>query len=69
MTNLLQSFALKYFEDLINKLPQNCKQEFIGMLMAVVHSHRHNKEDSFLTETPVDFTLVRDTMYKYSKKA
>ena len=37
--------------------------------MAVVHSHRHNKEDSFLSESPIDFTLVRDTMYKYSKKA
>lgn len=37
--------------------------------MAVVHSHRHNKEDAFLAESQVDFTLVRDTMYKYSKKA
>lgn len=39
------------------------------MLMAVVHSHRHNKEDAFLSESSVDFSLVRDTMYKYSKKA
>jgi hypothetical protein len=38
------------------------------MLMAVVHSHRHNKEE-FMTESSVDFSLVRDTMYKYSKKA
>ena len=39
------------------------------MLMAVVHSHRHNKDDSFISEVNIDFSLVRDTMYKYSKKA
>lgn len=37
--------------------------------MVVVHSHRHNKEDAFISEVPIDFSLVRDTMYKYSKKA
>lgn len=37
--------------------------------MVVVHSHRHNKDDSFISEVPIDFSLVRDTMYKYSKKA
>ena len=53
--------------------------------MAVVHSHRHNKDDtrSNIQSLPepianeessalganVDFTLVRDTMYKYSKQA
>jgi hypothetical protein len=39
------------------------------MLMVVVHSHRHNKGEDFIKETSVDFTVVRDTMYKYSKKA
>lgn len=39
------------------------------MLMVVVHSHRHNKDDPFIAELKIDFSLVRDTMYKYSKKA
>jgi hypothetical protein len=39
------------------------------MLMVVVHSHRHNKDDDFISDTPIDFSLVRDTMYKYSKRA
>ena len=39
------------------------------MLMVVVHSHRHNKDDTFISEMTIDFSLVRDTMYKYSKKA
>ena len=43
--------------------------EFITMLMVVVHSHRHNKDDAFISEVNIDFSLVRDTMYKYSKKA
>ena len=38
------------------------------MLMAVVHSHRHNK-DEVAAEHEVNFGLVRDTMYKYSKHA
>ena len=37
--------------------------------MVLVHSHRHNKEDPFIAEVTIDFSLVRDTMYKYSKKA
>ncbi len=69
MAQLLHSFAVKHFETVLTKLPIHSRTEFINMLMAVVHSHRHNKEDSFLAENQVDFSLVRDTMYKYSKKA
>lgn len=39
------------------------------MLTVVVHSHRHNKNDEFIAETKMDFSIVRDTMYKYSKKS
>ena len=45
----------------------------------IVFSHRYSKGDKFILEseaahnkfnkTPIDFTIVRDTMYKYSKKA
>ena len=38
--------------------------------MGLVHSHRHNKkEEQFIVEKPIDFDVIRDTMYKYSKKA
>ena len=50
--------------------------------MAVVHSHRHNKEElvgdssqaasgsiAGSADENIDFNLVRDTMYKYSKNA
>ena len=69
MTSLLESFAQKHFEALLKQLSPLCQDEFISMLMVVVHSHRHNKDDAFISEVPIDFSLVRDTMYKYSKKA
>ena len=40
------------------------------MLAMVVLSHRHNKEETISKkEKDFDFSIVRDTMYKYSKKA
>jgi len=45
----------------------------MSALTMVVLSHRHNKEDSIASKkddrNELDFTIVRDTMYKYSKKA
>ena len=49
-------------------------------MMIMLFTHRHGKDDRFLLETKqalaasprglhFDFTVVRDTMYKYSKKA
>jgi len=44
-------------------------------MMMIVFSHRYSKGDKFIVEaeaeqdTLVDFTIVRDVMYKYSKKA
>lgn len=51
MAQLLHSFAMKHFENVLTKMPSPTKAEFINMLMAVVHSHRHNKEDAFLSES------------------
>lgn len=38
-------------------------------MMAFVYAHRHNKDDLFLKESKIDFTILRDCMYHYSKKA
>ena len=39
-------------------------------MMAFVYAHRHNKDDKFIVETKdagfIDFSIVRDVMYKYS---
>lgn len=39
------------------------------MLKMLVFCHRHSKNDPFLLATPVDFSIVREPMYKYSKVA
>jgi len=44
-------------------------------MMMIVFSHRYSKGDNFIVEAEaeventIDFTIVRDVMYKYSKKA
>jgi hypothetical protein len=42
-------------------------------MMAFVYAHRHNKDDLFLVQTRqenyIDFSVLRDCMYHYSKKA
>ena len=86
MNDLLHSFAMKHFEAIFGKLNVENQKEFIRMLMAVVHSHRHNKEDGATSiadnkensngnneysgdSMGIDYSVVRDTMYKYSKQA
>ena len=56
------------------------KKDFNSNLTSIVHSHRHNNssllnismssnnsEDQSFSE--MDFSIVRDSMYKYSQKA
>lgn len=49
--------------------------QMINNVMMVVFSHRYCKNDVFInealssTEECIDFSIVRDVMYKYSKKA
>jgi len=50
-------------------------------MMMILFSHRHTKKDIFIVEAleeaaqsgyaqlTIDFSIVRDVMYKYSKKA
>lgn len=53
--------------------PMNFAQlmEFTSSILSIVLSHHHQKADikRIVEGTSVDFKLVRDTMYKYSKKA
>lgn len=52
------------------------RMAMINTMMMIVFSHRYCKGDVFITEATketsgnaIDFTIVRDVMYKYSKKA
>ena len=56
-----------------NNFSSDQRSMIIDSMMAFVYSHRHNKDDKFIVETKqagfIDFSIVRDVMYKYSKKA
>jgi len=45
--------------------------QFTSAVLSIVLSHHFQKEDikKMVQGTSVDFQMVRDTMYKYSKKA
>ena len=52
------------------------RKQMVNSMMMIVFSHRYSKGDVFINEAlesedahMVDFTIVRDVMYKYSKKA
>ena len=53
--------------------PMNTSQilVFTSAILSIVLSHHFQKEDikKMIQGTTVDFQMVRDTMYKYSKKA
>lgn len=54
------------------------RQQVINSMMIIVFSHRYSKGDKFIIEAEkdapaeepvIDFSIIRDVMYKYSKKA
>jgi len=65
----LIDFAVVHFPGLLDSLSEPLRAEFIEMLKLLVFSHRHNKNDAFLQNPLVDFAIVREPMYKYSRTA
>jgi hypothetical protein len=65
----LTDFAVDHFPGLFESLSDALRQEFIELLKLLVFSHRHNKNDAFLQNPVVDFAIVREPMYKYSRTA
>jgi hypothetical protein len=65
----LAEFSLDHFRGLFDILNDTLKEEFLELLKLLVFSHRHNKNDAYLQNPVVDFTIVREPMYKYSRNA
>jgi hypothetical protein len=53
----------------MDSLTDTLRIEFLELLKLLVFSHRHNKNDPFLQNPLVDFAVVREPMYKYSRTA
>ena len=72
VADLIRKFSATNHPGLIETLAQHSKSQalqFPDMLKMLVFCHRHSKNDPFLLTTPVDFSIVREPMYKYSKAA
>ena len=67
--DLLTAYTEQTMPQLLALLPAAQRSAFTEMLKLVVFSHRHNKNDAFLANLAVDFGVVREPMYKYSKVA
>ena len=72
----IYEIAYNFCEDLfsLQNAPQMTKEqllEFTSGILSILLSHHYQKEDikKIVEGTMVDFQLVRDAMYKYSKKA
>lgn len=67
---LERCIELNFGPQLLNTISDsNEKALLLNLFKMVVFCHRHNKNDSFLQEVPLDFEIVRDPMYKYSRTA
>lgn len=71
----IQRYLVQFTQDLHPGLLESMSsdaevQEYLKILEQVVFCHRFNKQDAFLTASPlIDYSIVRDPMYKYSKVA
>ena len=69
MVPSLVAFANAEFPDLLTTLSEKAKFEFIELIKLLVFSHRHNKNDDYLKDPLIDFSIIREPMYKYSRHA
>lgn len=69
VANALLDFAKREFPALVENLSAAESFEFVELLKLLVFSHRHNKNDAYLADPLISFSIVREPMYKYSKHA
>ena len=62
-------FVESEFKGLPARLAGKALDEFIELMKLLVFAHRHNKNDDYLRDRLIDFKIVRDPMYKYSRTA
>ena len=63
----LIEFTQATFKGLFECLNEKARFEFIDLVKILVFSHRHNKNDPYLQNSLLDFSNVREPMYKYSR--
>jgi hypothetical protein len=74
MNLILEHFIDELFGcQILRNLSKEQRLRMTQSMLAFVYAHRHNKDDVFILESKkdkyIDFSIVRDVMYSYSKKA
>jgi hypothetical protein len=70
----IMELIVKYLNDeqpgLLETLPSQAERDhFCELLKMLLFCHRHQKKDQCLLKPPIDFAIVREPMYKYSRVA
>ena len=65
----LKEFINSEFKGLLASMKAEAAFEFTELMKLLVFAHRHNKNDEFLKDRLIDFDIVREPMYKYSRNA
>ena len=68
MPSLIE-FVNNEFPGLLASASEKASFEFVELVKLLVFSHRHNKSDDYLKNPLIDFSIVREPMYKYSRHA
>ena len=55
------------FDDLMADMTSDQRFQLEKALITVLYSNRYKKQDNFVTEMGIDFTLVRGVLYKYNE--
>jgi hypothetical protein len=72
MSKILELYTREVFgSELLDSVTFEERKQMGLSMLAFVYAHRHNKDDRFIKESRhlVDFSVVRDVQYAYSKKA
>lgn len=71
----IDAFVIAMFgQRFLDEIDENLKEQIRYKMISMIYSHRHEKDDKFIQEIKqeghsLDFDIIRDVMYKYSKKA
>ena len=66
MDEIVTDFLATTFGQTIHDISDN---DLHYHAIMILFSHRYTKNDKFIVEQNINFDVVRDVMYKYSKKA
>ena len=69
---VMEDYSLELQPGLLEKLKKinkSATETFIDKLKMLIFCHRHSKTHEYITRSPIEWSVVRDPLYKYSRDA